>query len=291
MKLTSKLITAVFLISVSSAFGTSADTEYLRHPAGLEFKYPSEWTVKEAAFADVELVPPDQSMSAQGPTEAYFVCGLGLDPSKAAQEQIAEQLNVLMNGIASFLKPEGEPEAFLGKRVQGLLYTYEGKRPDGFDVRSRIFVLPEKNVAFALVALGLRENIVKREASVSEIFSTFLQKAIAVDPDLIGLWITHENEISSVQTQTAESERNEMQLEADGSFITLMQTPKKEGLNNTVNSGRWYSRGSRLYFVSAGNQGLMFRYELTGERGSRKLSLIHPNGDRQDFHEVQTTPD
>ena len=31
-----------------------------------------------------------------------------------------------MEGIASFLKPEGDPEAFLGKRVQGLVYTYEG---------------------------------------------------------------------------------------------------------------------------------------------------------------------
>lgn len=277
----------------SYSYGIS-EMEYLRHPAGLEFKYPSEWTVNEATFADLELVPPDQSMSVQGPTEAYFVWGLGLDSSKSSQEQITAQLKELMEGIASFLKPAGEPEAFLGKRVQGLVYTYEGKRPDGYDVRSRIFVMPEKDVAFALVALGLRENIIKRESLVGELFGTFFQKNVTADENLTGLWITHGDGTESTQTQTQTDispERNEMQLDSDGSFMTLMQTSKEEGFNNAVNSGRWYAKGNRIYFVSAGNLGLMFRYELSGERGSRKLVFFHSNGDRQEFHEVQIEPD
>ncbi len=269
-----------------------AQTEYLRHPAGLEFKYPDEWTVNEATFADLELVPPDQNVSSSGPTEAYFVWGLGLDPSKSQEEQIAIQLKDLMEGIASFLKQAGDPEAFLGKRVQGFVYTYEGKRPDGYEVRSRIFVLPEKDLAFALVALGLRENIVKREASISEVFGSFLLKNVIVDSKLTGLWITPENSFTPTQTQTgSSSERNEMQLEPDGSFITLMQSPKTEGLVNTLNSGRWYSKGNKLYFVSAGNVGLMFRYEINGEPGLRKLTLIHSNGDKQEFHEFQSEPE
>ena len=98
--------------------------------------------------------------------------------------------------------------------------------------------------------------------------------------------------LNLAQTQTdASSERNEMQLDADGSFMTLMQSTKTEGLNNTLNSGRWYSKGNRLYFVSAGNLGLMFRFELIGERGLRKLTLTHSNGDRQEFHEFQSQPE
>jgi hypothetical protein len=284
-----KFLFLLLFVVLSLSTSGMAQTEYLRHPAGLEFKYPNEWTINEATFADLELVPPDQNVSASGPTEAYFVWGLGLDAAKSQEEQIANQLKELMEGIASFLKPVGDPEAFLGKRVQGLVYTYEGKRPDGFEVRSRVFVLPEKDVAFALVALGLRENIVKREASVSEMFGTFLQKNVTVDSKLTGLWITPETGIPPVQSQNSSApERNEMQLEADGSFVTLMQSPYDKALVNTLNSGKWYAKGNRLYFISAGNVGLMFRYELEGQPGSRKLTLVHSNGDKQEFQEFQS---
>ena len=58
---------------IGTAVSAGTFEEYLRHPAGLEFQYPSEWTAKEGSFGDVELTPPDQGMSAQGATEAYFL--------------------------------------------------------------------------------------------------------------------------------------------------------------------------------------------------------------------------
>jgi hypothetical protein len=279
------LIAALFL--TTSVSGGVLE-EYLRHPAGLEFQYPPEWNAKEGSFGDVELIPPDQSMSAQGATEAYFICGLGLDPAKSMQEQVGVQLKELISGIAPFLKASGEPESFLGKRVQGLVYTFEGKRGDGYEVRSRVFVLSEKDVAFALVALGFRQHVVKREPAISEIFGTFIQKKLAVDPSLTGLWMTSQNQISSTQTQNESSGNNEMQLDPNGTFVTLIQSPETEGMKNILNTGRWYSKGNRLYFVSAGNLGLMFRYQLEGEPGSRKLTLTHSNGSQQEFHEFQS---
>jgi hypothetical protein len=276
------------LITTSVSSGTLE--EYLRHPAGLEFQYPSEWNAKEGSFGDVELTPPDQSMSANGATEAYFICGLGLDPAKSMEEQVEEQLKELIGGIAPFLKASEGPESFLGKKVQGFVYTYEGKRSDGYDVISRIFVLPGKDVAFALVSLGLRENVVKREPSLGEIFGTFALKKLPIDSSLPGFWMTSQNQISTQTQEGSSAEHNEIQLESDGTFVTLIQSPETEGMKNTLNTGRWYSRGNRLYFVSAGNLGLIFRFQLEGEPGTRKLTLIHSNGSQQEFHEFKSEP-
>ena len=121
-------VSLIFICIFFGSFITANATEenepirYL-HPAGLEFYYPSDWSTKDSTFADVELVPPDQRMSPQGPTEAYFLWGLGLDSSKNIDKQIADQLAELMGQIASFLKPNPEPEAFLGKKFQGQVFT------------------------------------------------------------------------------------------------------------------------------------------------------------------------
>ena len=274
---------------INSNAAEDVETTRFLHPAGLEFYYPSGWSVNDSTFADIELVPADQNMSPQGPTEAYFLWGLGLDPSKSAEKQVVDQLENLMEQIASFLRPDGEPEAFLGKKVQGLVYTWRGKRPDGNEVLGRIFVLPQKYLAFVLVALGLRENIVKRESFVSEIFGSFVFKEVLPDTKLTGRWLSvpekEENKSEGVEAL------NEMELNADGSFrIATPTSNSAEHDQELAGSGRWYTLGDKVYFVSPGNVALTFRYELTGEPGTRILDLDHSNGDRQEFQEEHSKP-
>jgi hypothetical protein len=277
------------LISANAA----EENESIRflHPAGLEFYYPSDWSTKESTFADVELVPPDQKMSPQGPTEAYFLWGLGLDPSKSMDQQIADQLAELMGQIASFLKPNPEPEAFLGKGFQGLVFTWQGKRPDGEEVLGRVFILPEKRLAFALVALGVRENIVKREAMVSQIFGSFSFHEVLPDHQLVGKWLSVPEQTETTSNQDAHESLNEMEFNADGSFHIGTPLPESNAQTQELGgSGWWYTQANKIYFVSSGNVALTFRFELKGDPGSRILDLDHSNGDRQEFREQSPSP-
>jgi hypothetical protein len=288
------LIFILFFFGLLMNSNAAPEEEPIRfiHPAGLEFYYPSDWSTKDSTFADVELVPPDQKMSPQGPTEAYFLWGLGLDPSKNIEKQIADQLAGLMDQIASFLKPNAEPESFLGKRFQGLVFTWQGKRPDGEEVLSRIFILPEKRLAFALVALGVRENIVKRESTVGEIFGSFKFNEVTPDHQLVGKWVSVPQRLqTSSNGNDDEKSANEMELNADGSFKISTPTANSETQTQEMSgSGWWYTLTNKIYFVSPGNVALTFRYELKGDPGSRILDLDHPNGDRQEFHEESPAP-
>jgi hypothetical protein len=276
------------LITVHAAEEENEPIRYL-HPAGLEFYYPSDWTTKDSTFADVELVPPDQKMSPQGPTEAYFLWGLGLDSSKNIDTQIADQLAELMGQIASFLKPNPEPESFFGKKMQGLVFTWQGKRPDGEEVLGRVFILPEKRLAFALVALGVRDNIVKRESTVTQIFGSFSFKEVSPDHQLVGRWLSVPQQ---PETSSNESEPlNEIEFDVDGSFH--IGTPNSESTAQTqelAGSGWWYTLVNKIYFVSPGNVALTFRFDLKGDPGSRILDLDHFNGDRQQFREESMQP-
>lgn len=284
------------LINVNAA----EENEAIRfiHPAGLEFFYPSDWTTKDSTFADVELVPPDQKMSPQGPTEAYFLWGLGLDPSQNVDKQIVDQLAGLMDQIASFLKPGVEPESFLGKKFQGFVYTWQGKRPDGEEVLGRVFILPEKRFAFALVALGVRQNIVKRESTVNQIFGSFTFNEVTPDHQLVGKWLSIPEQLQTSSNENDEEQSNEMELNADGSFKISTQTANTETqtansetqTQEIASSGWWYTLANKIYFVSPGNVALTFRFELKGDPGSRTLDLDHSNGDRQEFHEESPAP-
>lgn len=278
-----------FLITVNAA----EENEPIRyiHPAGLEFYYPSDWSTKDSTFADVELVPPDQKMSPQGPTEAYFLWGLGLDPSKNVDNQITDQLSELMGQIASFLKPNPEPEAFLGKKFQGLVFTWQGKRPDGEEILGRVFILPEKHLAFAFVALGVRENIVKREATVSQIFGSFLFNEVSPDHQLVGRWLSIPDQPETSSNENEQEPLNEMEFNADGSFqIGTLSSGSNEQTQEVASAGWWYTLVNKIYFVSPGNVALTFRFELKGDRGSRTLDLDHSNGDRQEFREQSSSP-
>jgi hypothetical protein len=278
-----------FLIRVNAA-EENEPIRYL-HPAGLEFYYPSDWSTNDSTFADVELVPPDQKMSPQGPTEAYFLWGLGLDPSQNVDKQITDQLSELMGQIASFLKPNPEPEAFLGKKFQGLVFTWQGKRPDGEEVIGRIFVLPEKHLAFAFVALGVRENIVKREATVSQIFGSFLFNEVSPDHQLVGKWLSVPEQTETSSNENAQEPLNEMQFNADGSFqIGTPSSASNQQTQELGSAGWWYTLVNKIYFVSPGNVALTFKFELKGDPGSRILDLDHSNGDRQEFREQPSSP-
>lgn len=290
-KLSLIFICISLILSININAAEENDPIRFIHPAGLEFYYPSDWSTRDSTFADVELVPPDQKISPQGPTEAYFLWGLGLDSSKNIDKQITDQLSELMGQIASFLKPNAEPESFLGKKFQGLVFTWQGKRPDGEEVLARIFILPEKRLAFALVALGVRENIVKRESIVSQIFGSFSFNEVLPEHQLVGRWLSVPEQPETSSNGSEQESPNEMELNADGSFsIATPNAITNEQSKELAGSGWWYTQAHKIYFVSAGNVALTFRYELKGNPGSRTLDLDHSNGDRQQFHEQPALP-
>lgn len=276
----------IFLFVLLPFVSLQSAPQSYEHPAGLHFTYPDNWTTNESSFADVEFVPVDQNKGEQGPTEAYFLWGLGLDESRSAQSQIELKLRELMTEIAEFLEQKGEPESFIGKNSNGLIYTWEGIRADGIQVRSRIFIHPEKDIAFILVGLGIHEQIIKRETALTEVFGSFTYKAKSPSKSLSGSW-EEADDPSGEQTQTFVHEKNTMELKEDGGFVMINTDSAEDGKI----TGRWFGEGGKIYFVSPGNVSLTYRYELRGEPGSRKLTLIHPSGDRQEMREASKIED
>ena len=291
MLLMNRLFLLVFLLSV--LVGTAVANQTFTHPSGLSFQYPDGWSVKDSPFADFELVPPDAGSNQLGATESYFQWEFQFEPS---EQKIIENIEILIPRIVPFLKRTGDVEHFTEGQLKCFALNWSGTDENGAEVWSRVFIVPEKNVTVALVALGEKQRIDSRDATIRSILSSYQFGSALRDQTLLGNWGSTANEPCSNGDKTGTSEiKSSLRLEASGNF-QMSESARftgcgedadgKKGDYDEAFDGTWFASKGKLFLVSASNMSMTFEYQVQGQSGSRTLSLNHTTGRSQILNEI-----
>jgi hypothetical protein len=265
-----------FLLITAISLPGWADT--YRHPLGIAFDYPQDWSVRESAFTLLELVPPNPASNERGPTESYFLMAFGIHATQASDPRLVEQVEALIKQIAPFLIPKGDIET-LSHPSKAAIMRWAGKSPTGVQARSDVYVLPGRIVSYTLIAIGEEAQIQSRQAAVRNIFGGF-----HFVPGLRDLQLTAAWQNSTDQTY--------MHLRKDGTFLatqenatpqtsTQSSTQSQKSDENQTAAGKWFAGDGKLYLLADGSTPLSFRYELKGTAGKRVMTLRDATGQEQ----------
>jgi hypothetical protein len=283
-----RLFFLVFLLFVSAAIANQSFT----HPSGLSFQYPDGWVVRDSPFADFELVPPDPGSNELGATETYFQWEFQFEPS---EQKIIENVEVLIPRIVPFLKRTGEVEHFNNGQQKCIALNWSGTDENGAEVWSRVFIISEKSVTVALVALGEKQRLDSRDAAIRSILSTYQFGEAQRDQTLLGNWGSIAKEPCSNGDKTGTSEiKSSLQLNASGNFqmsesahfTGCEEAEGKKGDYDEAFDGTWFASKNKLFLISSSNMSMTFEYQLQGQPGSRTLSLNHSTGRSQILNEI-----
>jgi hypothetical protein len=280
-----RLISLTFFLTVSIT--AAADSVY-SHPSGLHFQYPAGWSIKDSSFADFELVPSDVGSNELGTVETYFQWGFLFESS---EQKIAEKLETLIPRVVPFLNRTGQVERFSAGQTEGMILNWNGKDPSGLEVWSRVFVVPEKELTIALVALGEKKRIDGRENEIRSILSSYRFDPGDRDQTLLGEWGSTAQEPCSKGDKTGTSEiKSSLELQSAGDF-QMSESARFTGCGEDANgskddydeafNGIWFAKEGKLYLVSSSNTSMTLHYQIQGEPGSRTLTLDHGTGRSQ----------
>lgn len=226
-----------------------------QHASGGKFRYPADWQLSEQE-AGLLLTPPDAASN-----EVVFIVG---EPAEGATDPSSPELLAHFDSQVAELMPTlkrvGPVEKTAAGGGKAVILTWEGKH-NGADFRVRAFITIMKGYGVALVGVGPKEAVEKRDKQLREIFQTFGWGEGKVDTTLVGTW----NHWSySGSGNYGREERAQIVLNADGTFsynggaettITAQGTNSQGeqtwvgGANSRTGSGwkgRWTADGKTL---------------------------------------------
>jgi hypothetical protein len=281
------LCTSVVLASVIviAPRGAAAAEKTYRHPIGLSFQHTADWQVGPSG-SFTALVPPDLGADANGPTEAYLfeVQAVAPEITRADDPRVVQVLDEQMAAALPFAKRTGEPEAQETAIGPGAVLTWEGNTEDGVAIRARMFAVVSGRLLFNLVALGHRQQVVGREATLRAIFASFSPAEGQRDPALVGAWRNEKTEsLVSGNFTAALLRRIELQFLPDGAGLSTETTravgdPGDTGEQTDTVRFTWFASGGTLCFI--GEDGGVTQMEYQVREGEGGGSLVVSAGER-----------
>ncbi len=153
-----------------------------QHASGGKFRYPADWQLSEQE-AGLLLTPPDAAAN-----EVVFIVG---EPAQGATDPSSPELLAHFDSQVAELMPALKRVGGVEKTAAGggkaVILTWEGKH-DGKEFRVRAFITIMKGFGVALVGVGPKEAVEKRDRQLREIFQTFGWGEGKVDTQLVGNW-------------------------------------------------------------------------------------------------------
>jgi hypothetical protein len=272
-------------VSLETPASKGEDGKTHRHPLGLSYWLPSNWTVQDKEDF-LLLTPPDPASNADGPTEIYFILGesvAGEDIKSPSDPKVAAYLDGQVKSVAPFLSRREETSAVDLTSGKGTLYEWEGKNPKGSEVVARAYVAIFKETAVALAVLALKEQVKARDEALRKIFASFAFGPAALDPKLARSWSFVENVAVSNQSpfetawsraQYGRETASTLTLAADGTWTRRdvsqaimgaagiwLDTGKQE----TVKKGKWCAGNGQFYLMYENDSWTVYQYRLEGD--------------------------
>lgn len=250
---------------------SKAPTEVLKsgkeytHASGGKFRYPANWGLKEEEAAIV-LTPPDAVEN-----EYVFVVGEKAEgATDPASPEVVAYLDESVRGLVPSMKRVGEIEKATAGSGKGAFLVWEGDY-QGTPAQVRAYVTILKGYGIALVALGPKSAVEKRDKALREIFYTFGWGQGKRDERLVGAWKHWSYKATSGTESTATAHLN-----ADGTFSYESSSERSGNFNLTNQYGDQTAWG-----VMYGRSGSGWRGTWTAD-GS-ELTLNFEDGNTETF--------
>lgn len=256
-----------------------------RHPTGGEMTLPDDWRVATTQIG-LQLVPPDARANAHGPTELYAV---GAQPApgiaRADDPRVIAYVDASLRALVPMLGPASAP-APCGP---GIAVRWDGRAPlTGADLLAVAMLQLVDGAVASLVALGERANVDARLATLEAIFASFRKGEGRRDPALVGTWHHWSYRIGGMYTSSSISSesRRVVLLGADG---TALERSNQENVGSVQTAhayggfvgqnaggrvGTWTAGDGMLYVQWADGASAVWRYQLDGAPGNRRLLLF-----------------
>ena len=262
-----------------------------RHPAGLSFWYPQQWTLSELDEA-LQLIPNDVVTTQEGPSEFYFVTGAsvsGTGISRADDPQVITYVDQQVRSILPALKLEKSRTLVDLLGTQGLVLTWKGNNNAGKPIKGRAYIVVTKGFALTLSGISLNGLMNKREGFLDKIFTSFVIGQGQLDPALTGTWNKHataalanpdriyETAWSAAQSVSEDKSKltfypngewhriNTSQLIVGSGGIWLEDNSKSE------HRGRWNADGKMLFMLYEDNTWEEFSYKIVRTANGQEL--------------------
>lgn len=256
-----------------------------KHHLGFTFRYPEDWSVREeASVGGLMLTPPGHKAGPQGPEELYVITGQPAPGiTKVDDPQVVSFLDASVAQILPVLRRSAEPKAIASGSGPGMLLVYEGKNPEGKDLRARLSVCLIEGFGVTFTAVGLAEHIDARKGAVQEMFETFGYSEAEKDEKLLGAWFSETfQSVKSPDSGLDLTTKMTMILRKDGTFARVARTlgiadtksgdyAVDTGGKKAAVDGRWSTRAGHVYLIWNDGTYSDYEYYVQGAPGSREM--------------------
>ena len=261
--------------------------EYV-HASGGKFRYPASWSIKEVE-GGLQLIPADANAD-----EAYFVVADAAEgKTDPAAPDVVSAVDQQVLALLPFVKQVGKVEKTTAGSGPGAIVIWDGKGPTGKDIRVKAYLTIIKNYGVALVAVGTKPLLDKRDAQLREVFATFGWGQGKLDTQLVGTW----NHWSYSGTNGYGREtKARVVLDGSGQFsyqsdseTSISATGKDSGGNvewtGGMNSrrgtgwkGTWTADGSNLILHFEDGSTETFNYRWKAESNGNVFLIVEESG-------------
>jgi len=172
-----------------------------------------------------------------------------------------------------------------------VVLDWQGKSAAGLEVRAKAMAAIINEHGVALLALGLADQLAKREQDLTTMFTSFGFGKGKLDSQLVGSWrllstysISNDSpfETTSSKARMVSDTNSVMRLAADGTWsrtdtthtIALGAGVGLESKDRKVRQGKWNAGGGALYLAGDDDSWDDFKYQVTGSAGARQLKLV-----------------
>ena len=286
-----------FVVSVSLIlilFGPAHALEkgnIYRHPAGLSFWYPQQWTLQELDEA-LQLIPNDLVTTPEGPSEIYFVTGesiSGTGISRANDPRVVTYADQQVRSILPALQLQKSRRLVDLLGTQGLVLIWKGNNNAGKPLEGRAYIVITKGFAITLSAISLEGLMKKREGFLDKIFTSFVIGQGQLDPALTGTWHKHATatlanpdriyETAWSAAQSVSEDKSKLTFYPNGEWhrLNTSQTIVGAGgvwLEDNSKSeyrGRWNADGKKLFMLYEDNTWEEFSYKIVRTANGQEL--------------------
>ncbi len=265
---------------------TGAGWKLFRHPLGLSFGYPADWTMKPLEGGIFQLFP----FGKESASEAVLIAGLpaeGItDPKDPRIVMGSDEL--IATQISPLLQRKGGAQPAKDAAGRGIMLTYEGPGADGGKVEARLFTTILKTFSVGMLTLMKPDRLKELEPTLVKIFATFRAGKVEIDSRLVGQWsYVSETIIDSSSSggrrpgdaSLVGNHQRTAALNADGSMALRTQSHSiasgagvfVENKSDNTEKGNWAASEGKLVLVWDDGTGGEYKYRL--ENGGATLIL------------------
>jgi len=260
--------------------------QLLKHPSGFSFWVPAGWQTK--MLQGIMQVHPPESKPDADKYETYFVttettgAGVSIHDPQIIQylDQMMIELGRELGGIAfSRSKSPTKVDIPQGKG-KGLKAIWTGQSNVG-QVKAEVYSYIHNNTGCVLIALGVKDRLEKRSATISRIFNSFSVGEGKLDSQLVGSWqlkrvnsMTNWSvfETSYSRAQAVNESNSTLTFKADGTWERVDQSQFLAGggglwvesNDKSVSKGKWNADSGALFMLWQDKSFEDYKYKLDG---------------------------